>query len=131
MPCPSLRPGSIPRKWSVRCGAAALVGVLRPWSGWWTGITTDLRDGGMGLCQTWWTFITHWVTLGQNEVRQAGPTDRQLSATQYRYLDAVRALGGTAGQRISRPRIHRPLADGLFDSESSKGALSYRPVDYR
>ena len=37
-----------------------------------------------------------------------------------RYLDAVRALGGTTGQRILCPRIHRPLADGLFDSESSE-----------
>ena len=46
--------------------------------------------------------------------------DRELSATQYRYLDAVRALGGTTRQRISRPWIHRPLADGLFDSESSE-----------
>ena len=36
------------------------------------------------------------------------------------YLDAVHALGGTTGQRISRPRIHRPLADGLFDCESSE-----------
>ena len=60
------------------------------------------------------------MTQGQYEVRQAGPSDRQPSATQYKYLDAVRALGGTAGQRISRPKIHRPLADGLFDSESSE-----------
>ena len=85
-------------------------------------ITTDLRDGGMGLRQAWWAFITRWVTLGQNEVRQTGSTDCQLSATPYRYLDAVRALGGTARQRISCPRIHRPLADGLFDSESSEEA---------
>ena len=32
----------------------------------------------------------------------------------------MRALGGTAGQRTSRPRLHRPLADGLYDSESSE-----------
>ena len=61
-----------------------------------------------------------WVTLGLNEVQQTRSTDRQPSATKYRYLDAVRALGPTAGQCISRPRIHRPLADGLFDSESSE-----------
>ena len=82
-------------------------------------ITTDRRDVGMGLRQAWWTFITRWVTLGQNEVRQTESTDRQLSTSQYRYLDAVRALGGTAGQRMWRPRRHRPLADGLFDSQSS------------
>ena len=61
-----------------------------------------------------------WVTLGLNEVQQTRSIDRQPSATKYRYLDAVRALGPTAGQCISRPRIHRPLADGLFDSESSE-----------
>ena len=74
----------------------------------------------MGLRQAWWTFIPRWVTLGQNEVRQARPTDRKLPAIQYRYLDAVRALRGTTGQRISCPRIRRPLADCLFDSKSSE-----------
>ena len=63
---------------------------------------------------------TRWVMLGQNEVRQAKRIDQHLSATQYNYLDAVRALGGRAGQHISRPRLHRPLADGLYDSESSE-----------
>ena len=53
-------------------------------------IPTDLRDVGMGLRQAWLTFITRWVTLGENEVRQTGSTDCQLSATHYRYLDAAR-----------------------------------------
>ena len=83
-------------------------------------ITTDLRDGGIVLRQAWWAFITRWVTLRQNEVQQTEATDRQRTATQYRYLDAVRAFGGTVGQRILRPRIHRPLADALFSSESSE-----------
>ena len=30
----------------------------------------------------------------------------------------MRALGVTTGQRISRPRVHRPLADDLYDSDS-------------
>ena len=42
-----------------------------------------------------------------------------MSAAQYREFDGMRTLGGTAGQRIARPRIHGPLADGLFDSEST------------
>ena len=53
-------------------------------------ITTDLRDGGMGLRQAWWAFITRWITLGQNKVRQTRSTDRQLTATQDRYLDTGR-----------------------------------------
>ena len=69
-------------------------------------ITTDIRDGRMGLRQAWWTFITRWVALGQNEARQTGLTDPQLSATQYKYPDAVRALGGST--------------EGLYDSESSE-----------
>ena len=64
----------------------------------------------MGLRQAWWAFITRLVTLGQNEVRQTGRTNHQLSATQYRYLDAMRALGGLAGQHISRPKVHRLLS---------------------
>ena len=74
----------------------------------------------MGLRQAWWSFITRWVTLGQNETHQTGRTNRQLSATQYKFLDAVRALGGSAGQRILHPRVHGPPADGLFDSETSE-----------
>ena len=38
-------------------------------------ITTDLRDGAMGIRQTWWTFITCWVTLSHNEIQLAGLTD--------------------------------------------------------
>ena len=60
-----------------------------------------------------------------------GNTGLELTATQYRYFDAVRALEGTARQRISRPRIHGPLADALFDSESLEEDPSCRPVDYR
>ena len=48
-------------------------------------ITTNLKDGAMGLRQTSWTLITRWVTLGQNEVRQVRRTDQQMSATEYRY----------------------------------------------
>ena len=46
-------------------------------------ITTDLRDGGLGLRHAWWSVITRWITLGQNETLQTGHTDRQLSTTQY------------------------------------------------
>ena len=42
------------------------------------------------------------------------------TSTQYWYLDAVRALGGLAGQHISHPKVHRPLAGGLYDSERSE-----------
>ena len=45
---------------------------------------------------------------------------QQLTAIQYKYIDAVRALGGTVGQRISQPRQHRPLSVGMYDSESSE-----------
>ena len=56
---------------------------------------------------------------GQQELQNNGPT-RHLTTTQYRYIEAVRALEGTVGQRISQPRQHRPLAEGRFDSESSE-----------
>ena len=81
-------------------------------------LTTNLSQGGLGLRQLWWSYITPWVTIGQQELRHTGPT-QQLTATQYKYIDAVRALGGTVGQRISQPRHHRPLSAGLYDSESS------------
>ena len=82
-------------------------------------ITTDARDGGMGLRQAWCTFITRWVTLGQNGTQKTGRTNQQLSATGNKYLDDVRALGSAAGQQISPPRIHRLPAEGLYDSDSS------------
>ena len=82
-------------------------------------LTTNLSHGGLGLRQLWWSYITRWITLGQHELQNNGPT-QQLTATQYKYIDAVRALGGTVGQRISQPRQHRPLSDGLYDSESSE-----------
>ena len=82
-------------------------------------LTTDLSHGGLGLRQLWWSYITRWTTLGQQELRNNGPA-QQLTATQYEYIDAVRAPGGTVGQRISQPRQHRPLAEGLYDSESSE-----------
>ena len=81
--------------------------------------TTDLSHGGLGLRQLWWSYITRWITLGQRELQNNGPT-QQLTTTQYKYIEAVRALGGTVGQRISQPRQHRPLAEGLFNSESSE-----------
>ena len=73
----------------------------------------------LGLRQLWWSYITRWIALGQQELQNNGPT-QQLTATQYKYIDAVRALGGTVGQRISQPKQHRPLAEGLYDSESSE-----------
>ena len=56
---------------------------------------------------------------GAAKLQNNGPT-QQLTATQYKYIDAVRALGGTVGQRISQPRQHQPPSAGLYDSESSK-----------
>ena len=82
-------------------------------------LTTNLSHGGLGLRQLWWSYITRWVTIGQQDLQHTGPT-QQLTATQYKYIDAIRALGGTVGQRISRPRQHRPLSAGLYDSESSE-----------
>ena len=82
-------------------------------------LTTNLSHGGLGLRQLWWSYITRWVTIGQQELQNNSPS-RQLTATQYKYIDAVRALGGTVGQRISQPRQHRPLSAGLYDSESSE-----------
>ena len=63
-------------------------------------LTTNLSHGGLGLRQLWWSYITRWITLGQQELQNNGPT-QQLTATQYKYIDAVRALGGTVGQRSS------------------------------
>ena len=82
-------------------------------------LTTNLSHGGLGLRQLWWSYITRRVTIGQQELQRTGPT-QQLAATQYKYIDAIRALGGTVGQRISQPRQHRPLSAGLYDSESSE-----------
>ena len=83
------------------------------------GLTTNLSHGGLGLRQLWWSYITRWVTLGQQELQRNGPT-QQLTATQYEYIDAVRAVGGTVGQRICQTRQHRPLSAGLYDSGSSE-----------
>ena len=61
-------------------------------------LTTNLSHGGLGLPQLWWSYITRWVTLGQHELQNNGPT-QQLTATQYKYIDAVRACprhGGSA-----------------------------------
>ena len=74
-------------------------------------LTTYLSHGGLGLRQLWWSYITRWITLRQQELQNNGPT-RQLSTTQYKYIEAVRALGGTVGERISQPRQLRPLAEG-------------------
>ena len=82
-------------------------------------LTTNLSHGGLGLRQLWGSYITRWVTIGQQELQRTGPI-HQLTATQNKYIDAVRALGGTVGQRISQPRQHRPLSAGLYDSESSE-----------
>ena len=57
-------------------------------------LTTDLCHGGLGLCQVWWSYITRWITLGQQELQNNGPT-QHLTTTQYKYIEAVRALGGT------------------------------------
>ena len=81
--------------------------------------TTNLTHGGLGLRQLWRSYITRWITLGQQELQNNGPT-QQLTATQYKYIDAVRALGGMVGQRISQPRHHCPLSAGFCESESSE-----------
>ena len=70
-------------------------------------LRTNLSHGGPGLRQLWWSYITRWITLGQQELQNNGPT-QQLTATQYKYIDPVRALGGTVGQRISQPRQPAP-----------------------
>ena len=59
-------------------------------------LTTNLSHGGLGLHQLWWSYITRWVTLGQPELQNNSPT-QQLTATQYKYIDAVRALRGHGG----------------------------------
>ena len=82
-------------------------------------LTTNLSHGWLGLRQLRWSYITRWITPGQQELQNNGPT-QQLTATQYKFIDAVRALGGTVGQRISQPRQHRPPLAGLYDSESSE-----------
>ena len=82
-------------------------------------LTTNLSHGGLGLRQLRSSYITRWFTPGQQELQSNGPT-QQLTATQYKYIDAVHALGGTVGQRISQPRHHRPPLAGLYDSESSE-----------
>ena len=82
-------------------------------------LTTNLSHGGLGLPQLWWSYITHWITLGQQGLHNNGPT-QQLTATQCKYIGAIRALGGIVGQRMSQPRQHRPLSAGLYDSESSQ-----------
>ena len=97
--------------------------------------TTNLSHRGLGLRQLWWSYITRWITLGQQELQNSGPT-HQLTATQYKYIHAVRALGGRLGPHISHPRQHRPLSAGLYDSESSeedqkKNAGKTRPVTNR
>ena len=82
-------------------------------------LTTNLSHGRLGLRQLWWSYITRWITIDQQELQHTGPT-QHLTATQYKYIDAVRALGDMVGQRISQPRQHRPLSVGLYDSESSE-----------
>ena len=68
-------------------------------------ITTDLRDGGLGLYQVWPSFITRRVTLGQNETQQTGRTDWRPhnnlphninTWTQYVPLGAQRASASRA-----------------------------------
>ena len=77
-------------------------------------LTTNMCHGSLGQCQVWWSYINRWITLGQQELQNNGPT-RHLATTQYKYIEAVRALGGTVDQRISQPRQYRPRAEGLFD----------------
>ena len=81
-------------------------------------LTTDLRHGGLGLRRVWCSYITPWITLVQQEMQNNTPT-RHLTTTHYKYIEAVRALGGTVGHCISQPRQARPHAEGLFDSQSS------------
>ena len=37
-------------------------------------LTTNLSHGGLGLRQLWWSYITQWITLGQQEPQNNGPT---------------------------------------------------------
>ena len=82
-------------------------------------LTTILCHEGLRLRQLWWSCITRWITLRQQELQRNGPT-RHLMTTQYKYNEAVRVLGGTVGQRISQPTQHCPRAERLLDSESSE-----------
>ena len=98
-------------------------------------LTTNPSHGGLGLRQLWWSDITRWITLGQQELHNNGPT-QQLTTTQYNYFDAIGALGGTVGQRISQPRQHRTLSAGLYDSKCSEehqetNAAKTRPATNR
>ena len=36
-------------------------------------LTSDLGEGGLGLRQLWWSYVTRWITLGQSEVPSKGP----------------------------------------------------------
>ena len=45
-------------------------------------MTTNLSHGGLGLRQLRWSYVTRWVTLGQQELQNNGPT-QQLTTTQY------------------------------------------------
>ena len=40
-------------------------------------LTTNLSHGGLGLRQLWWSYITRWVTLGQQELQNNGPTQQK------------------------------------------------------
>ena len=83
-------------------------------------ITADIRDGGMGLRQTWWTFITRRVTLGQNETRQTSRTNRQLTTTQYDTWTLYVHSEAPQDSASHGLGYKTKPADGLFYSESSE-----------
>ena len=57
-------------------------------------------------------------------MRKEVQTSHQLTTTEHEYLDAVRALGGVARQRILCPRVRRPPSDGLYDSKTWRRNLN-------
>ena len=99
-------------------------------------LTTNLTHGGLGLRQLWWSYITRWITLGQQELQNNGPT-QQLTATQYKYIDAVRAVRchtlTRQNQGILTPNevlfpswLLAPIS--VDDFESLQASLPYLPI---
>ena len=77
------------------------------------GLTTNLSQGGLGLRQLWWSYITRWVTIGQQELQHTGPT-QHLTATQYKYIDAVRNPRGHGGSAYIPTQATSTLVRGTL-----------------
>ena len=37
----------------------------------------------------WWSSITRWISLRQQDIMAKGTSIQEVSATQYKYIDAV------------------------------------------